>query len=273
MRAKISDRLREFWDAGIHGPDFVWAATGPALEAYSKHPIVKKADTPGELMDVCGVPSCRAAHGRRLRRRAGAERATRRGRPAVTGLDDVTTYYLLHRYDFGWRTPRPGPASCTRSPATCRRVPWQTATTSWCAPGASPPTRTRTRPSMTEDDPSRQRRGGDGERVQAQGVAAARCGSRWARPEGPPGSPHRPGPPAHAPVAGWRSGKVDQYLDDRGLRRNALFLHLLQALIELAREASEERVPPGESHEPLPGSRGGGANDGTVRVRNGGIES
>jgi adenine-specific DNA methylase len=33
MRVNISQRLRDFWDAGIRGPDFVWAATGPALEA------------------------------------------------------------------------------------------------------------------------------------------------------------------------------------------------------------------------------------------------
>ena len=52
MRANITEHLREYWDAGIRGPDFVWAATGPALEAYSKHPIVKKANTPGEMMSV-----------------------------------------------------------------------------------------------------------------------------------------------------------------------------------------------------------------------------
>jgi hypothetical protein len=38
MREKIATQLREFWDAGIRGPDFVWAATGPALEAYSYDP-------------------------------------------------------------------------------------------------------------------------------------------------------------------------------------------------------------------------------------------
>lgn len=52
MRSRISEKLRNFWDAGIRGPDFVWAATGPALEAYSKHPVVKKADEPGKLMTV-----------------------------------------------------------------------------------------------------------------------------------------------------------------------------------------------------------------------------
>ena len=52
MHHKITMQLREFWDAGIRGPDFVWAATGPALEAYSQHPVVKKANSPGELMGV-----------------------------------------------------------------------------------------------------------------------------------------------------------------------------------------------------------------------------
>src|SRR5262249_15020199 len=42
----------------------------------------------------------------------------------------------------------------------------------------------------------------------------------------------------------WRAGdsvKVDEFLDARGLRKNALLHHLLQALIELSPEASEER--------------------------------
>jgi putative DNA methylase len=52
MRENIKQRLRDFWDVGIRGPDFVWAATGPALEAFSKHPVVKKADEPGQIMSV-----------------------------------------------------------------------------------------------------------------------------------------------------------------------------------------------------------------------------
>ncbi len=42
----------------------------------------------------------------------------------------------------------------------------------------------------------------------------------------------------------WRAGdlvRVDEYLDGRGLRRNALFHQLLQALIELAPAGNEER--------------------------------
>ena len=42
----------------------------------------------------------------------------------------------------------------------------------------------------------------------------------------------------------WRTGdvvKVDDYIDQRGLLHDALFKHLLQALIELAPASSEER--------------------------------
>ncbi len=52
MRANIYQRLNDYWKAGIRGPDFVWAATGPALKAYSKHPVVKKATEPGQAMTV-----------------------------------------------------------------------------------------------------------------------------------------------------------------------------------------------------------------------------
>ena len=54
----------------------------------------------------------------------------------------------------------------------------------------------------------------------------------------------------------WRAGrrsKVDEYLDTRGLKRNALFAQLLQALIELAQRGSEER----SILESLSNSRGG----------------
>lgn len=53
---------------------------------------------------------------------------------------------------------------------------------------------------------------------------------------------------AHRLVHLWKASdlaKVDDYLDSRGLRRNALFAHLLQALIELAgreQRGSEEHT-------------------------------
>ena len=56
----------------------------------------------------------------------------------------------------------------------------------------------------------------------------------------------------------WKTGdvaKVDDYLDARGLRKNALFLHLLQALIELSRRDEPGRAShPGEPEQSPPGA-------------------
>ncbi|MBN1875103.1 MAG: DUF1156 domain-containing protein, partial [Anaerolineae bacterium] len=98
MRALITQRLRDFWDAGIRGPDFVWAATGPAMEAYSQYPAVKKADEPGRVMAVTEF----LGHVRRMVVDFVVGRVlSGDGAEAITGLDDLTTYYLLHRHDFG----------------------------------------------------------------------------------------------------------------------------------------------------------------------------
>ena len=99
MRENISQQLRDFWDAGIRGPDFVWAATGPALEAFSKYPVVKRADNADSQMTV-------SAFLRTVRRFVVdfvvGRVLTHDGEDeAMSGLDDVTTYYLLHRNDFG----------------------------------------------------------------------------------------------------------------------------------------------------------------------------
>ncbi|HOD79160.1 MAG TPA: hypothetical protein PKI10_12945, partial [Syntrophorhabdus sp.] len=102
MQHNIRSQLREFWDAGIRGPDFAWAATGPALEAYSKHPVVKKANDPGQVMLVSEF----LYHVRRIvvdfvvgRVLSGdGEEATD---VEADRLDEPTAYYLLHRHDFG----------------------------------------------------------------------------------------------------------------------------------------------------------------------------
>ena len=102
MRTNIVQQLRDFWDAGIRGPDFVWAATGPALEAFSKHPVVKRANAPNQSMTISEFL-------RQVRRMVVdfvvGRVLSHGGEEVVSGLDDVTTYYLLHRHDF-----RLGPA-------------------------------------------------------------------------------------------------------------------------------------------------------------------
>jgi adenine-specific DNA methylase len=93
MRDRMTERLQYFWNAGISGPDFVWAAVGPALEAYSSHTEVKRLDgspyTVGEfLRDV---------------RRHVTDFALSRilGGATTEGLDPWTAYYLMHRQSFG----------------------------------------------------------------------------------------------------------------------------------------------------------------------------
>ena len=99
MRANINTQLREFWDAGIRGPDFVWAATGPAMEAYSKHPVVKKANEPNATMEVSEF--LRAVRRIVVDFVVGRVLSHNGDATVTSGLDDVTTYYLLHRHDFG----------------------------------------------------------------------------------------------------------------------------------------------------------------------------
>ena len=98
MRENITRRLRDFRDAGIRGLDFVWAATGPALEAFSRYPAVRVADEPGAVLTVAGF----LREVRRMVVGFVVSRLLRRDEGASDELDDLTTWYLLHRNDFGF---------------------------------------------------------------------------------------------------------------------------------------------------------------------------
>jgi putative DNA methylase len=94
--------LQYYFDLGIQGPDFLWAALGPALEAYSAHLYVKK--TGGGIMTVSEF-----LHEVRklvLQFSLGElpgfhdlQRETQ-GRGESLEIDPVTQYYLLHRAFF-----------------------------------------------------------------------------------------------------------------------------------------------------------------------------
>jgi hypothetical protein len=95
--------LQYFFDLGIKGPDFIWAALGPALEAYSAHPFVKKQE--GGLMTV--PEFLKEVRKLVLQFSLGelpgfrdVQRDTQ-GRGEAIELDAVTQYYLLHRAYFG----------------------------------------------------------------------------------------------------------------------------------------------------------------------------
>ena len=251
MRENIYTRLREYWDAGIRGPDFVWAATGPALEAYSRHPVVKKANEPGAIMEVSEF--LRAVRrivvdfvvGRVLSHNGEAS--------AVSGLDDVTTYYLLHRHDFGMDDAPIG--ACILYAISCglsdhdladrceilQRTGGQSEPDEDGLGYEALPSSLSPRPLGGEDQGE-----GDSEEGTGSKVRLRPWNKRIRKSMGYDGD-GRPAPlidQVHRLMHLWRAGdvvRVDEYLDARGLRRNALFHQLLQALIELAAAGSEER--------------------------------
>ena len=238
MRENITQQLRDFWDAGIRGPDFVWAATGPALEAFSKHPVVKKANDPNEFMTVSEFL-------REVRRMVvdfvvGRVLTHDDGQEAATGLDDVTTYYLLHRHDFGLGEAPVGGCilyalSCNLSDSALVN---QYDLLAQSGKG-------KASDELEEDDPAE-----EAEEADSGGGAKVKL-KAWHRRQGrnlgleaPGGRPVPLIDQVHKLMHLWRAGdqaKVDDYLDTRGLQRNALFNQILQALIELADAGSDER--------------------------------
>jgi putative DNA methylase len=247
MREKITTRLRDFWDAGIRGPDFVWAATGPALEAYSQYPVVKKANEPGQIMTVSEfLRQVRRmvvdfVVGRVLTHNGDAE--------AVSGLDDLTTYYLLHRHDFGLEETPIGPCilyavSCGLSDSALVDR-YDLLVRSGGQPHPSTPSPYNGEGAGGEDDEDDN--GDDAEASEGSGSKVKLRPWQQRKRAGQSPEDARPIPlidQTHRLMHLWRAGdvtKVDEYLEMRGLRRNVLFHHLLQSLIELAPTGSEER--------------------------------
>ena len=229
MQEKIVERLRDFWDAGIRGPDFVWAATGPALEAFSRHPVVRKADREGERLAV-------AEFLRQVRRMVVGfvvSRLLQGEGGADDDLDDLTTYYLLHRNDFGLGAAPAGACilyalSCNLSDADL------TGRLDLLARGG--------RGGSADDE--------DGEEgVEISGSEARLKGwsRRRARDLGERSADGGPAPlidRVHKLMHLWKTGeqsRVDGYLESQGLWRHDLFARVVQALIELAETGSEER--------------------------------
>ena len=242
MRANITQQLRDFWVAGIRGPDFVWAATGPALEAFSKYPVVKKADAAGSQMTVSEfLREVRRfvvdfVVGRVLTHDGDAE--------ATSGLDDVTTYYLLHRNDFGTGDAPIG--ACILYAISCNLSDrdltdrYDVLSRGKRMFGGDP--------EDDESDPEDDTGAADGPGGAGSRVALKPWSRRVAKSLGDQAPDGRPAPlidQAHRLMQLWRAGdeaKVNDYLDDCGLKRHALFARLLQTLIELADAGSEERA-------------------------------
>lgn len=242
MRLKIHTRLRDYWDAGIRGPDFVWAATGPAMEAYSKHPVVKKANEPGKLMEVAEF--LRAVRRLVVDFVVGRVLAGDGDETTASGLDDITTYYILHRHDFGMDDAPVG--ACILYAVSCNLSDNDLAnrheillrTGGLIAPEEDD----EVADAEIEPDADAEPQEGTGSVVKLRPWHQRKRKAMGYDAEG------HPAPlidQVHRLMHLWKAGdviKVDDYLDARGLKRNALFHQLLQALIELAGEGTEERA-------------------------------
>ena len=237
MRENITRQLRNFWDAGIRGPDFVWAATGPAMEAFSKYPAVKKADDPKQLMTVSEFL-------REVRRMVvdfvvGRLLTPLDGSNEVTGLDDITTYYLLHRNDFGMGEAPVG--GCILYALSCNLSDSALAKQHDIIAQSG---KNSARDEAGEDDADEEA----GEPSGGTKMKLKPWNRRTGRNLGVQAAGGRPVPlidQLHKLMHLWRDGdqvRVDDYLDNRGLQRNALFSQILQTLIELADASSDERA-------------------------------
>jgi len=243
MRKNIGKQLREFWDAGIRGPDFLWAATGPAMEAYSKHPVVKKANDPGSVMSVSEF----LTHVRRMvvdfvvgRVLSGDGDAA--DQAAGDKLDEPTAYYLLHRNDFGLEEAPAG--TCILYAVSCGLSDRELADT-WdilARVGGTEPAAEADEPQEADADDATEEDEGSGSRLKLKTWAQRRGKSMGY--EAPGGKPVPLIDRVHRLMHLWKAGdvhKVDEYLDDNALRRNELFRRLVQSLIELSPHGSDER--------------------------------
>jgi adenine-specific DNA methylase len=242
MRANIAVKLQAYWDAGIRGPDFIWAATGPALEAYSKHPAVKKADQPGQVMTVSEFLN----NVRRLvvdyvvgkvlsGEQDGAAQAA-----ASDRLDEPTAYYLLHRHDFGLDEAPVG--TCILYAVSCSLSDSELVHT-WDILA-------KTGTDDVDEDEAEVPTSEDGEEEPESTGGKVRLKTWSQRKNRSMGydAPNGRSVPlidrVHRLMHLWKAGdvhKVDEYLDEHGMRRHELFKRLVQSLIELSEAGSDER--------------------------------
>jgi putative DNA methylase len=258
MRANIAVKLRDFWDSGIRGPDFVWAATGPAMEAYSKHPVVRKANEAnatmgvGEFLNHVRRMVVDYVVGQVLTGEQGSDLA------AADRLDEVTAYYLLHRHDFGMDEAPVGACilyatACGLSDSELDRT-WdilgRTATENTEEEDDSDSENSESSVSSVADD------SGGGSKVKLKAWNQRR-GKNMGH-EAPEGKAVPLIDRIHRVMHLWKEGdlhKVDEYLDEHALRRNELFKRVVQSLIELSTGSERSLLESISNHIGAKGAR------------------
>ena len=209
MQERITERLRYFWDAGIQGPDFVWAAIGPALESYSSYKEVRRMDggafTVAEFLTEVRRIVTDFALGQILH---GA---------STEALDEWTRYYLMHMNHFGTEDAPVG---------ECILL----------AQGYG----------LSLDDLTERQ---IGILKKASSGSALRLLGYTDRRSDRVGQTHPFGglpviDMLHRIMNLWKAGDqnlISTYLTEHGLRENNLFKSVVQALIEMSPQGSDER--------------------------------
>ncbi|MDR3358284.1 MAG: DUF1156 domain-containing protein [Desulfovibrio sp.] len=243
MEESITEKLHAFWDAGIRGPDFVWAATGPALTAYSAHPVIKKASSPGESMSVTEF----LGHVRRMVVNFVVGRVLKTD--AAGGSDDqrmdaVTAYYLLHRNDFGMEEAPAG--ACILYATACGLTDrdLESAYRLVSKKGSSVTEPALNDETEEDEEPESDTAGSSSGGGKIVLLPWSKRDHRTLGLEVPGSAPVPLIDRAHKLMRLWKAGdvrEVDRYIDACALRRNELFMQLLQALTELS-ENSERSL-------------------------------
>ena len=239
MQERVTERLRYFWDVGISGPDFVWAAVGPALESYSAYDEVRRMD---------GTPFTVSEFLREVRRMVAdfALGQILKGR-STEGLDEWTRYYLMHRSYFGLADAPVGECILLSQgyglDLNDLRGPRGLLVKAKGKDGG-------------QDNGTQEESGDDAlpARAGGSGVRLARWDERMRDPSPRSGQalgePHPSGglpmtDALHRLIHLWAAGNLDalnEYAAARGLRQNELFWAVAQAVLEMAAPQSRERT-------------------------------
>jgi adenine-specific DNA methylase len=226
MKARITERLRYFWDQSVRGPDFIWSAVGPGLEAFSAYDEVRRND---------GKPFTVSEFLREVRRLTTdfALGQILHGESSE-GLDEWTSVYLMHRQSFGLAGGPVGECILLAQ-GYGLELGSLTGPRGILAKGKVKPPTNGDAPEEAEEA--------------AAGGSELRLLSWEERKRDDLGEPHPTGglpliDTLHRLMREWASGevaRVSTYADRHGLRENELFWRVAQAVTEMAESGSRER--------------------------------
>jgi hypothetical protein len=209
------------------------------MEAYSKHPVVRKALVDGEVMSVGEF----LTHVRRMvvDYVVGQVLTGAKEKETVDAdrLDEVTAYYLLHRYDFQMEEAPIGACilyatACGLTDTELERT-WDILVRGNSSFHDEEEEADSNDADESIDEDSDSDTSGSGGKVKLK--EWERRNHRSMGIEAPEGRPVPLVDRIHRVMHLWKSGdvqKVDEYLDEHGLRRNELFKRVVQSLIELS---------------------------------------